>query len=117
MYIKVNPKTQKDYIELFRELWTWLSAKPGREKNAWPRWKKNGGDLEYMLARCPLCEYASSIAEHGLDSEYCHLCPVTWPSLEPTTLSEDSVFPCSVFPCRASIFGQWEDAIRNKKLY
>jgi len=66
--------TKKKAIELHRELWDWLYYHPTEEKEDWPRWKKNGGDIPRVYADCFLCEYDQ---QHG--GSYCgETCILDW---------------------------------------
>jgi len=54
---------------LHKELWQWLADNPDKEKNEWPRWSSNGGDIGYVTARCFACNYNSDCVD----------CPLVWP--------------------------------------
>lgn len=54
MEIIMEELTARQALELCQELWEWVYANPKKDKEDWPRWE----ELGYMLASCPLCEYA-----------------------------------------------------------
>ena len=62
-------------------MWQWLSDNPNKNKRDWPRWKRNGGDIEkpYYSAHCFACGYAdkSTIENLGYssDEDKCMYCP------------------------------------------
>lgn len=64
--------TERQAVELSIELWEWL-AETGREKEAWPAWKKNGGEFSSPRLLCFLCEYARY--NPFIISPSCELCP------------------------------------------
>lgn len=68
--------TEKEYISLFREIWEWLSENPEKEKNDWPRWKINGGDVEMCISDCPLCEWVN--ITYGNLKDCKDKCPIIW---------------------------------------
>jgi len=63
--------TKKRAIELHRELWDWLYHHPSKEKEDWPRWRHNKGDIDSASVEsgCFLCEYTDT----GCDG-----CPLDW---------------------------------------
>ena len=46
--------TRRSFIRMHRTLWKWL-AETGKEKEDWPRWKYNGGDIKSVNSRCFAC--------------------------------------------------------------
>ena len=56
---------------LHQELWKWIKNNPSKNKEDWPRWKQNGGDVPRVLSHCFYCEY---------DNEGCDECPGDWKS-------------------------------------
>lgn len=67
-------------ISLHREMWNWLADNPSKDKKDWPRWRKNGGDIEHCFASCFMCEYASAHSANTKIAINCHICPLAWPS-------------------------------------
>ena len=68
-------RTFKENEALHKELWGWC-AETGNDKADWPRWKFNGGDVEYETGSlCFACSYAESITEEELD-DTCSNCPI-----------------------------------------
>ena len=50
--------TKKDAILICMELWDWLGDdRTATHKTAWPRWRRNGGNVPEMQMNCPCCEY------------------------------------------------------------
>ena len=70
--------TKEETIEKHRELWDWLSKNPDKWKFDWPKWSKNGGEVERLLNYCFACEYAGQIKEEG---NICFYCPLDWPGV------------------------------------
>jgi len=60
-------------IKMHRELWTWLSKNPEKDKWNWLRWKSHGGTIDSVNANCFCCQYASDI------NSGCSACPLIWP--------------------------------------
>lgn len=42
---------------LHKEMWQWLSNHPDKHKRDWPRWKRNGGNIENISSYCFGCNY------------------------------------------------------------
>ena len=61
---------------LHMELWLWLSENPDSEKRQWPRWDRNGGDVEDVDNRCFACE---ATADNNDGDKICGKCPIEWP--------------------------------------
>jgi len=70
--------TKRHALELCRDLWRWLARHPKAEKEGWPRWKWNGGDLPDFNCNCPCCEYVERLYFPGTN---CKECPLVdfWP--------------------------------------
>ena len=66
--------TRKKTIALHREHWDWIYRHPTKEKEDWPRFKHNGGDIPRPLNDCFLCEYVLD----ELNRISCSLCPIEW---------------------------------------
>ena len=65
--------SRKKAIELCIELWKWL-AKTGKQKMAWPGWKKYGYEI---TALCWFCEYGEKqLLRYGKDVHRCYYCPL-----------------------------------------
>ena len=60
-----------------KALWNWLSKNPEMDKEYWPGWLDNGGNVKPALYDCFACEYA-----------YCYMCPILWKRDSECTLSE-----------------------------
>lgn len=45
-------------IRLHRALWIWLSKHPTKEKEDWPGWIFNGGNVTIIKVNCFMCEAA-----------------------------------------------------------
>lgn len=85
--------TQKEAVALCRELWVWLSHHGTKDKDDWPRWERNGGDVRECDCDCPLCEYNKT---HG--RRYCNdNCLLVW----------------NLSHCLSSEFGAWNRAEGN----
>ena len=65
--------TKKQAIANHREQWDWHYHNPSKNKEDYPRWERNGGDIPEIKFDCFLCEYAYT---HGLG---CDDCLVVWP--------------------------------------
>lgn len=68
--------TKKQEIERHRELWDWCYCNPEKEKYDWPRWKRNGGDIDNLEygAFCFPCNW---VMKHCKGS--CNKCFFEWP--------------------------------------
>ena len=94
--------SKKKAVELDREKWDWLYRHPSKNKEDWPRWKKNGGDLDEVSMDCFACEYVEQFEE-----EECRLCPFVWPHA------------ACLAPNRKGLYNRWKDAKthRTRKKY
>ena len=68
--------TKKLALEICRDLWNWLGENPGRDKQSWPGWRSNGGDIQTMVALCPCCEYVHRGKNRKCRIEKSH-CPLS----------------------------------------
>lgn len=50
--------TKKKALQITADLWGWLEDNPKKEKEEWPEWEFNGGNIAVMLDDCACCEYA-----------------------------------------------------------
>ena len=73
--------TKELAIKLHRELWDWLYHNPSKEKEDWPKWEWNGGDIISAQNECFLCEYDDQNRDPYMDS-CCVYCPLDWVSKE-----------------------------------
>jgi hypothetical protein len=64
--------TESEYKALHIELWQWLYDNPGEGKGDWPRWIRNGGDIENAFILCFACAFANA-SSRGF---YCRSCPL-----------------------------------------
>lgn len=69
--------TLQEAKALHQELWNWLADNPDKQKHNWPRWERNGGDVERVWGFCFACEIGT---KHGKDKA-CTNCPISWPGL------------------------------------
>lgn len=83
---------------LHKELWNWLAENPQQRKDDWPRWEKNGGDIEYISSYCFACEYVDSLKQN------CEACPLVWPD------------GCKCCTDDGALYDQWDSAECNFKL-
>jgi len=76
--------TKKRALFLCWKLWEWLGKDGIRDKDRWPHWKRNGGEVNHMLYHCPVCEKAGGF-------ENCKNCLLIdyWPM---GCMDEDSTF-------------------------
>lgn len=67
-------RSKKRAIELHRKLWDWLYHHPSKDKDDWPRWIHNGGDIngDGVVSLCFLCEYSRHTGTG------CRGCPLDW---------------------------------------
>lgn len=51
--------SKKEAIRNHRVVWDWLYRHPSpkRQKEDWPGWEENGGNIPYVKAWCFPCEY------------------------------------------------------------
>ena len=70
--------TIKEFVELHRKLWDWLSNNPKMLKEDWPGWSQNGGyyNSGMVTNECWLCASTQDKDNNIFD---CKLCPVKWP--------------------------------------
>ena len=88
--------------KLHQELWEWLEAHPDKDKEDWPRWKENGGDVPDCLNCCFYCEYTKHIPSYGVID--CTVCPGDWKT-KSEAKSEANIPAC----CRGA-FGIWYES-------
>lgn len=86
---------ERHYRELHRELWEWLIHNPSRNKEQWPRWVSNGGDIQLVVSYCFACFLWSS-------SSSCKDCKLDNTALNHKEAKEDS--------CLCGIFSKWQNA-------
>lgn len=68
--------TKRQALELAMEMWYWLADHPSKNKDTWPRWKENGGDLTEALTYCFFCDYVFNTLPKGTAT--CNKnCPLT----------------------------------------
>ncbi len=56
-----------------KEMWTWLSENPEKEKDNWPGWEWNGGVIDTTVNLCFACDYCYTA---------CFSCPLLWPKVK-----------------------------------
>ncbi len=105
-------KYHQGRIVRHRQLWDWCFHNPEKEKDDWPEWERNGGQLKEIEADCFLCEIADGIAE-ALDSrsrsplpcsEVCPLFPTT-----PIASEKDCLGGLHVkWSYHLEVYGRWE---------
>lgn len=62
-----------------RALWTWLSENPDKDKDNWPEWAFNGGEITRVQeADCFCCKYMNEKTLHSFPRN-CNFCPLIWP--------------------------------------
>ena len=61
---------------VYKALWLWLSANPGRAPHSWPKWRHNGGPIPSCVDFQPECEYVRIIAGLRGVADSCSMCPV-----------------------------------------
>ena len=84
------------------ELWLWLAKNPKKEKDDWPRWKINGGDIFYLERNeCFPCEYTLTHRRQGEDVFGCR-CPLDFPRWEETDGGYEY--------CLGGLFDKWRFA-------
>lgn len=96
--------TKKLMKQLHEELWLgWLAEDPKREKEDWPRFKHNGGDLNIENPFCFPCVYSEQhLMREDLGWESCCYCPLDFSGWENTTGSTGT--------CLGGLFDKWEKA-------
>jgi len=86
-------KNKDDIIELHKQLWTWLSENPSRQKEDWPGWTYNDTTEAYLYSNtviknlCFCCQYTDLDEEKDdideekddIDEDDCDRCPLKWP--------------------------------------
>ena len=80
--------------KLHREMWQWLEDNPTKNKEEWPRWESNGGDVPDADNECFLCEYTFRVKSDGLNCA--EVCPANW-------LADES----PENGCVDTLFGAW----------
>jgi hypothetical protein len=48
------------YHTLHVALWDWLSKNPEKQKDEWPEWDENGGEIEVVESYCFACSSATN---------------------------------------------------------
>lgn len=72
----MNPLTLKRMLKLSLELWSWFTANPDKEKEEWPRWERNGGDIPAVPNDCFCCQYVKEQTGQ-LGGDHClSVCPM-----------------------------------------
>jgi len=61
--------------ELHIKIWDWLYQNPSKDKEDWPEWDFNGGEVKEVMALCFACKEAG-INKNGYSN--CHRCPIKW---------------------------------------
>lgn len=56
-----------------KEMWTWLSENPKKEKKDWPGWDWNEGIIDTKVNLCFACDYGYTA---------CSSCPLLWPKVK-----------------------------------
>lgn len=67
----------KEYHELHKELWNWLSKHPAKHKEVWPKWEYNGGRIKEVAFDCFACEVAFIFSRSK--ETHCKYCLLEWP--------------------------------------
>lgn len=82
-----------------KSLWDWLSKYPEKNKEDWPGWDYNGGEVEAVFADCFACEYDS-------EGECSEVCPLIWPNMENDNFVD----------CLSDLFGKYnyEDNLKKR---
>jgi hypothetical protein len=86
-------KIIESYRELHRELWQWLADHPLKNKYEWPRWSRNGGDIEKIVNNCFACALDPNLG--------CEDCPCKWGT------QDGELIACDEYP---SPYYYWERA-------
>ena len=60
-----------------KKLWNWLAENPDKNKEDWPEWAENGGNVSSY--RSPFCLACESVNSVNNDERDCDLCPLIWP--------------------------------------
>ncbi len=78
--------------------WMWLHKFPGKNKNDWPEFVKNGGKIPHVTHHCFACGMAGPRdTRAGVD---CSSCPFKWP----LSKKHESILSAM---CEYSIYGKW----------
>ncbi len=66
-------------LEITRDLFGWLAGAVVRDKEEWPGWSVNGGNVDPCNSDCACCEYAARQSVKQVVD--CSLCPLKefWP--------------------------------------
>ena len=89
--------------ELHTELWLWLAERPELEKQDWPRWGYNGGDIGVTTTGCFPCEYKMQNNPRDI---LCH-CVLDFPGWRRATRSDAT--------CLGGLFWKWIHASGSKR--
>ena len=57
-----------------KALWNWLSKHPEMDKEDWPGWESNGGNVKDSGTDCIACDFALQVKEKGQTCDFCPLC-------------------------------------------
>ena len=64
---------EEQFKRLHQELWQWLADHPDKEKGDWPRWSRNGGDVDSVRNKCFACAL--------YPDDECNNCPCDWDNI------------------------------------
>lgn len=62
--------TEKEALEMCRDLWEWLEENPSKSKMNWPKIQE-----KEILNDCPCCEFTAT-NEHEDNCPQCKICPL-----------------------------------------
>lgn len=67
--------------KLHKELWAWVMEHPDLDREDWPRWEANQGNVKDAYNNCIACDIAKKLRESvldGKDNGMCFYCPIKW---------------------------------------
>ena len=84
-----DDKTKYEYYRAqHMALWRWLAENPGKEKDEWPGWSYNDGQLSDVTNDCFACEYTNYPANNEYRAYNCERCPIQW-TFQDGTVTKD----------------------------
>lgn len=75
----ITKKQYEEYGKLHKRMWLWLAKNPDKDKDDWPCWEWNSGEILEVLNYCFACKVSREARRGNANFKPCHLrCPIKW---------------------------------------